>query len=558
MGSPIEQPSAEVRIGSQPAKSDASRVDAKELIRKQASHEFVFAVVGHVGSGTSEIANALKVGFTDPSMSGMSYRVHILKAREVIIEWANAQGLSISSVDDHSLRAVEILQDRGDDMRKIVTKSGSPDLPAVARRLIARIKTTRETEISTETTATGVLKIGEPQLVRNVYILDALRHPAEVQLLRRVYGDAFVLIGVVCEEEVRRKRISVKYEPAEESAIRAFMKRDSKAKEIHGQRVADTFHLSDFFVDNSAERFIGTRDPNPEWEISEKLSRLIKIVTHAEVVRPEVEETAMYHAYTAMMQSACLSRQVGAALVDGNGNLIATGTNEVPQAGGGVYGEPSKGPTGPERMKEALESRCALRSGERFCSNTREQKKIIAELLEELRQIAKLSADQEAELKGRFGDSRIGGLLEFSRAVHAEMDALLSAGRTGSSAVGSRLFVTTFPCHYCARHIVASGVDEVQYIEPYPKSQALHLHDDSITTNAFKWRPPSKGGTRVLFRLFSGVAPRLYRRAFLKDRELKDKDTGLYQIGQPEWGNPWYLSRISYLDIEEAFAKEDQ
>ena len=40
-----------------------------------------------------------------------------------------------------------------------------------------------------------------------------------------------------------------------------------------------------------------------------------------------------------MMRSACLSRQVGCALMDSAGTLIATGTNEAPRAGGGVYGE---------------------------------------------------------------------------------------------------------------------------------------------------------------------------------------------------------------------------
>ena len=37
----------------------------------------------------------------------------------------------------------------------------------------------------------------------------------------------------------------------------------------------------------------------------------------------------------------------------------------------------------------------------------------------------------------------------------------MSAGRKGASTLGTRLFVTTFPCHYCARHIVSAGVDEV-------------------------------------------------------------------------------------------------
>jgi tRNA(Arg) A34 adenosine deaminase TadA len=102
------------------------------------------------------------------------------------------------------------------------------------------------------------------------------------------------------------------------------------------------------------------------------------------------------------------------------------------------------------------------------------------------------------------------------------MDAVLSAGREGISTVGGRLFVTTFPCHYCARHIVSAGIYEVQFIEPYPKSKALGLHPDAIQVDIADWKPPSEGGTKVLFRPFVGVSPKLYQRAFLKDRDLKD------------------------------------
>ena len=96
----------------------------------------------------------------------------------------------------------------------------------------------------------------------------------------------------------------------------------------------------------------------------------------------------------------------------------------------------------------------------------------------------------------------------------------------------------------------------MQYIEPYPKSQALSLHPDSIAVEGSDWIAPSAGGNRVLFRPFSGVAPRLYERAFLEVRELKDKQTGRMNIQEPEWPSPWYLSRTSYVDIEATLSKK--
>ena len=143
---------------------------------------------------------------------------------------------------------------------------------------------------------------------------------------------------MVSEHDERLQRISGKYEDAGEASAKKFMQRDSKAPEKYGQRVSDAFHLSDFFVDNTEKRILKDNKPNPKWEVSQDLERLTMLVTHAAVARPTTAETAMHAAAGAAMRSACMSRQVGAALVDRDGNLIATGTNEAPKAGGGVYG----------------------------------------------------------------------------------------------------------------------------------------------------------------------------------------------------------------------------
>jgi deoxycytidylate deaminase len=101
-------------------------------------------------------------------------------------------------------------------------------------------------------------------------------------------------------------------------------------------------------------------------------------------------------------------------------------------------------------------------------------------------------------------DTRVKDLIEFSRAVHAELHAILGAGRVaGDRVVNGRLFVTTYPCHSCARHIVAAGVSEVYYIEPYRKSLATRLHPDALSESV-----EDVGKVRIL--QFDGVAPRRF------------------------------------------------
>jgi deoxycytidylate deaminase len=531
--------------------------ESRDVISQNRSGEMFFAVVGPVGAGGSRVIESLK-----RACEASGYKTEWIKASTLIKKWHEENGSSVPASEEKTLELVEAYQDAGDRMRE-------RDAAEVARAVMREIAQRRAG-------ATKVAYVrGEPvrpNEERRAYLIDSIRHPAEVNLFRRTYGSAFALVGVVCEESRREQRILEKYfrkprhgEQAVKDQVKRFMQRDSDdAGNKRGQHVAEAFFEADYFVDNSEDDPEGTK-----FALDEPLGRLVNIVAHDQIVRPTMEETAMHHAHSARVRSACLSRQVGAALVDSDGTVVATGVNEVPAAGGGVYGE------GFGKAHEHEDHRCAFRE-EKFCSSNRQQNKIIDDLIAALPELD--AVDDKLELASRIRKTRLGGLIEFSRAVHAEMDALLSAGREGVSTVGTRLFVTTFPCHYCARHIVGAGVYEVQYIEPYPKSLALELHDDAIETNPFKWQPPErksmalqkkevdkKLGTdappvprqpgKALFRPFVGVSPRMYTRAFEKTWRLKDKVTGNFEMEAPEWGDEWSPFTVGYPELEAALTR---
>jgi hypothetical protein len=48
----------------------------------------------------------------------------------------------------------------------------------------------------------------------------------------------------------------------------------------------------------------------------------------------------------------------------------------------------------------------------------------------------------------------------------------------------------------------------------------------------------------------------MYRRAFLKDRELKDSVTGVFELGLPDWGSAWFLRAASYSELEAKLSSE--
>lgn len=539
-------------------------LSGQTLLREHHSNELFVAIVGPAGAGSGTAAKRIQSFFEDD----YHYEAVIIKASSLIRDAALSFGLEVPKDGTRkSLESITKMQDRGDDLRKGNYTGGTEDHSAVARYILKKITSERARMQNVE----GAIEGGvEPDGRKRVYIIDSLRHPSEANLLRRVYQDAFALVGIVCDPVVREKRIRENlFDRAEwgsnetRESVRLFLDRDEDAPEKFGQHVSDTFHEADFFVDNSA----AGEDDLSITGMNDQLKRFVSLIAQDRIVRPTIAETAMHHARSAQMRSACLSRQVGAALVNQSGTIVSTGTNEAPKAGGGVYGEDFE-------PSDHGDHRCAFRETV-YCSSNKEQNQIIEELIDAFPELTS-SATRNDVLK-KIRGTRLGGLIEFSRAVHAEMDAILSASLAGVSPKGCRLFVTTYPCHYCARHIVAAGIDEVQFIEPYPKSRATALHSDAITTESDDWVAPSSiasirargqaglpsdevarldAASKVLFKPFVGVSPRMYRRVFLKDRDYKDKITGKRLDGAPAWGGPLDNYKVSYVTLESRLGRE--
>ena len=61
-----------------------------------------------------------------------------------------------------------------------------------------------------------------------------------------------------------------------------------------------------------------------------------------------------------------------------------------------------------------------------------------------------------------------GERMEVCTAVHAEMNALIQAGRASK---GSTLYCTVLPCNTCAKMIINAGIKRVVYHEEYPEKE---------------------------------------------------------------------------------------
>lgn len=320
---------------------------------------------------------------------------------------------------------------------------------------------------------------------KTAYVLRSLKTPQEVQALRRIYGPAFVLLGVF-DSEANRIRALTKRGMTHDKAV-ALIKRDREEADESGQQMEATFHLSDAFVsleDPSAARM--------------QLDRLIELLFGHPFHTPSPDEYGMSLAYTSAMRSADLSRQVGAVIVSARGDVVSTGCNEVPKSNGGLYWCDSSPDV--RDFRKGFDSNAQIR--ERIGTDLigRVVQAVAPEMSDDER--ARTTADLLDAERDLFKKSPVWDITEFGRPVHAEMEALLSAGRSGTSPAGGTLYSTTFPCHNCAKHIVAAGIGRVVYVEPYAKSRAIELHADSVTLTG-------EAG-KVHFEAFAGIGPRKY------------------------------------------------
>lgn len=346
--------------------------------------------------------------------------------------------------------------------------------------------------------------------VNRAYVLSSLKHPDEVETLRKVYGGHLVIVGVHADRHARVADLARQLSGgdggrSEDHRVDAetLMRTDEGSDDGGwGQNTRDTFPLADYFITASGD-------------VAEQVERLTWLVFGRPCVTPSLDEMGMLHATSGSWRSAALGRQVGAAVLDSMGDVLAIGMNEVPAPHGGHYWAGGK--------QDARD----FRRG--FDANDVQKKKLVTETIRLLQEAGWLSTERTAQRLEQLaadaydGPLRRGGiraLTEFGRDVHAEMSAIVSAARRGVALRGAVLYCTTYPCHNCTKHIIAAGISEVVYIEPYPKSFATELHDDAIAQDS------TEHALRVNFRSFSGAAPRNHGAWFAMGAKKRKSSNG--------------------------------
>jgi len=455
---------------------------ALDQLEESTKPELVIGLVAAVGAPLGVFTGAL-----EDLLETRGYDVRLIHVSDFLNKAVNLPTPPPGAGVDEYTR-ISALMNRGNELRE---SAGSGE--ALALWVAAHVSSLRPEH-------------APRSLPGKAFILRQLKHPDEVEWLRRIYGDAFHLVGLYCPRAKREKHLRVVRRLAP-NEVQDLIQRDEEEPARWGQHLRDAFHLADVFVEQW--------DDSDIEKAERELARFLKLLFGDDVISPTSDEYGMSLAHTAAHRSADLSRQVGAAILAPSGEVLSLGCNEVPRFGGGQYWHGAN-----DQRDHVL----GYDSNERVKRESLEE--IVAHFDPQWKDLGPVERKAKLEEFTRtLSATRLMNLTEFGRAVHAEMEAIIAAGRVSVSVRGATLYTTTFPCHNCAKHIVDAGLKRVVYVEPYPKSLARRLHEDSI---ALDDDSPEADLPKVQFDHFVGIAPRRYGQLFsiLTDtgRRLRRKD----------------------------------
>lgn len=450
--------------------------------------ELVIALAGAVGVNTEKVTQKLETQLRE-----VGYQTHIIHVIDLIQELPMFKGLPKTPED----RRTRERMTAGNVFR---AKMGRWD--ALAMMAIGAIREKRQ----------SLTREKDPNVPKGnvAYIIKSIKNPHEVRTFRKVYGPAFILVSIYSARSTRLESLAQKIATSNNDSAHPDKYRGQAESLIRddfneqgvpfGQNLRDAFPLADVFVESSEN----------EARVESTLRKFVQLLFRHPSHTPSRDEYGMFMAASGALRSADLGRQVGAAISDDHGDILSVGTNEVPRPGGGQYWEEDV-PDGRDFKRDDF-------AFDRF------RMEIIEDVLSRLQKIGwldKRKVKSASPLAHQCQKAMDGALyqdvIEYGRTVHAELSAILGAARRGTRLEQSILYSTTFPCHECARNIVATGIKKVVYIHPYTKSRVESLFNDSIAVDGE--HSPPKGVKRSIpdpieFVPFVGISPHRYQSLF--------------------------------------------
>lgn len=377
------------------------------------------------------------------------------------------------------------------------------------RRYGVSYKSTDETAVSPALLAETINKIIKIKRALHegmglFFIVDSLRNPYEVLYFRERYS-AFYLMSINTDESNRKHNLEEANYAKDDintlDGVEHPEKRKGIADSYYTQDVQSCIEISDIHIVHHNEPV------HLNYDLKKQLVHFVALMLHPGLVSPSPIERLMQVAYTAKLNSGCVSRQVGAAVTDCYFSVKAIGWNTVPEG----------------------QTPCSLRDFNDLCNNCDLSAFSLYELEDiEFRNVihqfrSNYSKASASELKTNYGLPLPFCFKDFytvqkkgqknqvhTRSLHAEENAFLQLAKYGSEGIrGGKLFTTASCCELCAKKAYQLGIKEIYYIDTYPGISLRHILMSGSHTPELK--------------LFQGAIGRAYLQLYTPLLALKDE-----------------------------------
>lgn len=370
---------------------------------------------------------------------------------------------------------IELMQNLGDQIRKFGKVSPGNEavpepehvfvLPEAIRRLIKAYRLAKQA---------------------SHFVIDAFRNPYEVEYFKRRYSE-FYLVGILRNS---KDRIGSLMRSMSEDDVDKLEKRErgksikdrtqgNIAQWVTSQNIEEILQKADVYMKNI--------DGNKSYpQLRFNLAKLIALVKEPGCITPTIDERSMQIAMTARQMSGCISRQVGAVVVNSDGYILGVGWNDPPKG----------------------QIPCEMRTGKELVDSPKPDVFSEYERSEEFVNHIRENCYSDLPFCFRTEYARIstGKMTEFTRALHAEENALFQSVHNAESGLkGSVLYTTASPCTLCAKKAYQLGISRIVFIEEYPGialEQTLKAGTQDIQIDQFEG---IVGG--AYFQLFSSLLP---------------------------------------------------
>jgi deoxycytidylate deaminase len=322
-------------------------------------------------------------------------------------------------------------------------------------------------------------------------VIDSLKNPFEILFFKERYS-AYYTFSIHAKDEIIYKRVvedKIDIEAIHKKELNLDEKGKQKGsldskKDFNSQNVIECTQRSDIYIDNNKDK----KDT-----LYKQIFKYLSLIIHPGLVTPSKDEMIMQVALNAKFNSGCISRQVGAVVLNKFDSVKAIGWNEVPEG---------QMPCLLRSHSELLDNSSSI-DYSKYEKNTvrnKNQFKYVYFKKEDIKDKNKFKVlSAKYTPKNQYDESNKKGLNDsfcfksiqnnidgnknqvYTRSLHAEENAFLQASKYGNSEIiGGQLFTTASPCFLCAKKAYQLGMKRIVYIEAYPDISNEQVFDIGI------------------------------------------------------------------------------